>query len=87
MMVGSALFDPSIVAAGIACNISIMMLAKVSNRIIGKYGSSMKLLLQTPHVAPTFRQRSIALSIVYRGTSVPDRHAVEHITVTTTTQE
>jgi hypothetical protein len=71
MMVGSAFFDPGIVAAGIARNIWIVMLAKLSNTIIGKYGSSMKLLLLTPHVAPTFRQRSVGPSIVSQGTSEP----------------
>jgi hypothetical protein len=47
MMVGSAFFDLNIVAVGVV-NASIIMLAKLSNTIIWKYASSMKLLLRTP---------------------------------------
>jgi hypothetical protein len=46
MMVGSAFF-----AVGIVRNASIIMLAKLSNTIIWKYASSMKLLLRTPCVS------------------------------------
>jgi len=48
MIVGSAFFDVTIVAVGIVRNASIIMLAKLSNTIIWKYASSMKLLLRTP---------------------------------------
>jgi hypothetical protein len=51
MMVGSAFFDLNIVAVGIIRNASIIMLAKLSNTIIWKYASSMKLLLRTKRVS------------------------------------
>jgi hypothetical protein len=51
MMVGSAFFDLNIVAVGIVRNVSIIILAKLSNTINGKYASSMKLLLRTPCVS------------------------------------
>ena len=47
MMVGSAFLGLNIVAVGIVRNVSIIMLAKLSNTINGKYASSMKLLLRT----------------------------------------
>jgi hypothetical protein len=51
MMVGSAFFDFNIVAVGIVRKASIIMLAKLSNTIIWKYASSMKLLLRAPCVS------------------------------------
>ena len=51
MMVGLAFFNLGMVGAAFALNASIIMLAKLSITIIGKYASSMELLLRTPCAA------------------------------------